>query len=285
MENRFAAEGNRASIGPAITMGEADAMELGLEGKVAIVTGASRGIGAGIARELAAEGCHLVLAARSGEALHALAAELGGGNRRVLAHPADLTKPDAPAHLVAAAVAEFGRIDLVVCNAGATKRGDFLALSEADWADGFGLKFFAHVRLVRAAWPHLATAGGSVVFIGGIGGRTPGAEFAIGGSVNAALLSLAKALADKGVADGVRVNVVNPGSVATDRLKGRIAGFVQQHGVDEAEALRRMVAEAGALRFGEPADIAGLVAFIASRRGRFLHGALIDIDGGQTKTL
>jgi 3-oxoacyl-[acyl-carrier protein] reductase len=284
MENQFIAEGNRASMATAETIAETSAMELGLEGKVAIVTGASRGIGDGIARELAAEGCRLVLAARSGEALRALAGELGG-DRRALAHEADLMEREAPARLVEAAMAAFGRVDLVVCNAGATKRGDFLALSETDWTDGFGLKFFAHVRLVRAAWPHLKSAEGSVVFIGGIGGRTPGAEFAIGGSVNAALLSLAKALADKGVADGVRVNVVNPGSVATDRLKGRIAAFVEQHGVDDAEALRRMVAEAGALRFGEPADIAGLVAFVASRRGRFLHGALIDIDGGQTKTL
>jgi NAD(P)-dependent dehydrogenase (short-subunit alcohol dehydrogenase family) len=260
-------------------------MELGLEGKVAIVTGASRGIGEGIARELAAEGCHLVLTARTGAALAGLARELGGGNRRIAVHEADLTRTEAPAQVVEAAIAEFGRVDLVVCNAGATKRGDFLALTDQDFADGFGLKYFAHVRLLRAAWPHLKKAEGGVVIISGVGGRTPGAEFTIGGSVNAALLSLGKALADKGVEDKVRVNVVNPGSVATDRLKGRIKAAMTRDGVGEAEALRRLVDEAGALRFGEPADIAGLVAYIASARGRFLHGALIDMDGGQTKTL
>jgi 3-oxoacyl-[acyl-carrier protein] reductase len=264
---------------------EENEMELGLEGKVAVVTGASRGIGAAIAAELAREGCDAVLAARTREGLEATAARVAEAGRRALVHAADLREPAAPAALVEEAIARLGRIDLVVCNAGATKRGDFAELSDEDWADGFALKFSAHRRLVRAAWPHLARAKGTVVFISGIGGRTPGAEFTIGGSVNAAILSLAKALTDKGIDDGVRVNVVNPGSVATDRLKARIAAFVRQHGVDEAEARRRMVRAAGAAGFGEPEDIAGLVAFIASRRGRFLDGAIIDMDGGQTKTI
>jgi 3-oxoacyl-[acyl-carrier protein] reductase len=260
-------------------------MGLELEGKVAIVTGASRGIGAAIAVELAREGCDVVLAARTREGLEATAAAVEKAGRCGLIHVADLRDPAVPAALVGAAASRFGRLDLIVCNAGATKRGDFLALSEEDWADGFALKFTAHRRLAHAAWPHLARAGGAITFISGIGGRTPGAEFTIGGSVNAAILSLAKALTDRGIPDGIRVNVVNPGSVATDRLKGRIAAFAQKHGVDEAEALRRMVREAGALRFGEPEDIAGLVAFIASGRGRFLNGAIIDMDGGQTKTI
>jgi 3-oxoacyl-[acyl-carrier protein] reductase len=260
-------------------------MELGLEGKVAIVTGASRGIGAAIAAELAQEGCDIVLAARTREGLEATAARVEKAHRRALVHVADLRESAAPAALAQAAAKAFGRIDLVVCNAGATKRGDFLALTDEDWADGFALKFTAHRRLVRAAWQDLARAKGSIAFISGIGGRTPGAEFTIGGSVNAAILSLAKALTDKGIEDGIRVNVVNPGSVATDRLKSRIAAFVQKHELDEAEARRRMVREAGAAEFGEPEDIAGLVAFIASRRGRFLNGAIIDMDGGQTKTM
>jgi NAD(P)-dependent dehydrogenase (short-subunit alcohol dehydrogenase family) len=260
-------------------------MELKLEGKVAIVTGASRGIGAAIARELAQEGCDVALAARSGDELERLAAELRQKGRRALAHVADLRAPEAAGRLVDAVVGEFGRVDLVVANAGATRRGDFLALTDADWADGFALKFFGHVRLIRASWPLLKAKGGSVVVISGIGGRTPGAEFTIGGSVNAALLSLTKALADKGVADGVRVNCISPGNVATDRLTKRIRAVADAGRIGEDEALRRMVVEAGTLRFGEVADIAGLVAYIASERGRFLHGALIDMDGGQTKTI
>ena len=104
----------------------------------------------------------------------------------------------------------IGRLDLLVNNAGATKRGDFLALSDSDWADGFALKFFGAMRLSRAAWPHLCSSSGTIVNIVGIGGRTGQAEFAIGGAVNAALLNLTKVLADRGVKDGVRVNAINP---------------------------------------------------------------------------
>jgi 3-oxoacyl-[acyl-carrier protein] reductase len=260
-------------------------MELGLRGKVAIVTGASRGIGAAIAAELAAEGCDVALAARTREGLEATAGRVAEAGRQALVHVADLRETATPADVVEAAIARFGRLDLVVCNAGATKRGDFLALSEEDWADGYALKFTAHRRLARAAWPHLAGAAGTLIFIVGIGGRTPGAEFAIGGSVNAALLSLAKALTDKGIAEGVRVNVVNPGAVATDRLKIRIRALAQRLGIGEEEARAQMVKDSGAAGFGEPEDIAALVAFAASPRGRFLNGAIIDMDGGQTKTL
>ncbi len=178
-----------------------------------------------------------------------------------------------------------GRIDILVNNAGATKRGDFLQLNDEEWMDGYALKLFGAVRLTRAAWPHLKTAGGSVVNIAGVGGRTPGAQFTIGGSVNAALLSLTKALADLGVGDGVQVNAINPGSVRTDRLQKRLEAAAKEHGGDLDTAAARMVQQARITRFGEPEDIAGLVAFIVGPQGCWLQGALIDMDGGQTKTL
>ncbi|HUN45496.1 MAG TPA: SDR family oxidoreductase [Stellaceae bacterium] len=259
-------------------------MELNLAGKVAIVTGASRGIGAAIAQELAREGCSVVLASRSAEDLKARAKEIGDASR-VEVHPSDLREPAAPAALVAATIARFGRLDIVVCNAGATKRGDFLALTDADWQDGFALKFFAHTRLAKAAWPHLRERKGSVVLISGVGGRTPGAEFTIGGSVNAAVQSFGKALADRGAADGVQVNTVNPGDIRTDRFDRRLKAAMQSWGVDAREAEKRMVAEESLTRIGEPADVANLVSFIVSPRGSYLHGALIDIDGGKTKTM
>src|SRR5471032_2256119 len=112
-------------------------MALSLMGKVAVVTGASRGIGAEIARELAREGCAVALAARSGDDLRARAAEIESAGGQAITHVADLRESAAPVALVEAALAAFGRIDIVVANAGATKRGDFLALSDADWQDGF----------------------------------------------------------------------------------------------------------------------------------------------------
>jgi 3-oxoacyl-[acyl-carrier protein] reductase len=260
-------------------------MDLNLSGRTAIVTGASRGIGAEIARELGREGCRVVLSARDAATLNARVQEIKALGADTIAHPSDLREPEAPAALVKAALDAFGKIDIVVANAGATKRGDFLALTDADWADGFALKLFGHVRLLRSAWPALAAAHGAVVIISGAGGRTPGPEFTIGGSVNAALLSFTKALADRGIADQVRVNVVCPGNVRTDRLAARIRDKARSLGGDEAAAMRAMVAEAKSMRIGEPIDIAQLVAFVASPRASYLHGARVDMDGGQTKTL
>src|SRR6185436_16642664 len=150
---------------------------------------------------------------------------------------------------------------------------------------GFALKFFGAVRLARAAWPFLKQTRGSLINIAGIGGRTPGAQFTIGGSVNAALLSFTKALADLGISDGVQVNAINPGSVRTDRLQKRIAAYAKKLGVDTEKAASDMIQRASITRFGEPQEIAELVAFIVSPHGRWLHGALIDMDGGQTKTI
>jgi 3-oxoacyl-[acyl-carrier protein] reductase len=260
-------------------------VDLNLSGKVALVTGASRGIGREIASRLADEGMTIAITARDEARLRDLAAEVEGRGGRVLVHATDLSDPAAPAAFAAATVERFGRIDLVVNNAGATKRGDFLTLSEQGWSDGFGLKFFAAVRLCRAAWPHLVASHGSVVNIVGVGGRTGSAEFTIGGSVNSAVLNLTKCLADRGVKDGVRVNAINPGSIRTDRLATRIRTLASEKGITEEEACQEMTARMGVARFGEPGEIADAVAFLASDRAAYIQGAVLDIDGGLTRTL
>ena len=147
-----------------------------LQNKVALVTGASRGIGRGIALELAAAGCDLLLAARDRDALEASAQSIRSLARRAEIHGADLRGDGEPAQLASLAKDRFGRLDILVNNAGANRRGDFFALTDADWAVGFDLKFFAQVRLCREAWPLLKEAGGSIVAIAGIGGRAPVAK-------------------------------------------------------------------------------------------------------------
>jgi 3-oxoacyl-[acyl-carrier protein] reductase len=256
-----------------------------LEGKVAIVSGASRGIGRAIALELAARGACCVLCARAPETLHAAVQEIAAAGRQADGIALDLRHPEAPARLVAFALDRFKKLDIVVNNAGATRRGDFLSLTDDDFLDGFALKYFGAVRLVRAAWPHLKRTSGSVLNIVGVGGRTPGAAFAIGGSVNAALLSLTKALAALGVTDGVQVNAINPGAIRTDRLKKRLNEVSARDGIDLPSAERRFVAGEHVTRIGEPADIAHLAAFVVGPEGRFLQGSLIDMDGGATRTI
>jgi 3-oxoacyl-[acyl-carrier protein] reductase len=253
--------------------------------KTAIVTGASRGIGLAIAKRLAQDGARIVLCARDVELLGAgvRAIEADGGSAGFI--PLDLREPTAGAALVDFALQRFGSIDILVNNAGATKRGDFESLTDDEWADGFALKFFGAVRATRAAWPHLKKTGGSVLNISGSGGRTPGAQFAIGGSVNAALLSFTKALAEQGIIDGIQVNAVNPGLVRTDRFLNRLALFAAQRGLNFAAAEAAIVQEEKSVRVGEPLDIAHLAAFIVSPQGRYLQGSLIDMDGGSTKTI
>lgn len=257
-------------------------MDLQLTNRVAIITGASRGIGRSIAQRLSTEGMHLVVAARSRELLDEVATSCVSD---VLPVAIDLRDEDAPQRLIDIATDHFGRIDVLVNNAGATKRGDFLELTESDWRDGFGLKFFSTVRCTRAAWPHLKAGNGSVVNIAGIGGRTGDAEFAIGGSVNAAILNLTKALADRGIKDGIRVNAINPGSIATDRLQTRLKLFAAEKNISLAEAAREMALKLGIARFGTPDEIAQAVAFLASPAAVFCQGSIVDVDGGQTRTL
>ena len=257
-------------------------MELDLANKVAIVTGASRGIGRAIAEALSQERMRLVLAARSGELLKEVAQSC---NAESVTFEADLRDVNAPQKLVALAVEKFGGIDLLVNNAGATKRGDFLQLTEEDWRDGFALKFYCAVGCSRAAWPHLVKARGSIVNIVGVGGRTGSADFAVGGAVNAALLNLTKVLADRGMKDGVRVNAINPGAIATDRLNTRINKLAGEGGIGFDEASSRMAEQLGVRRFGEPAEIAAAVAFLASDKAGYCQGTVLDVDGGQTKTL
>ncbi|MDB4967261.1 MAG: family oxidoreductase [Myxococcales bacterium] len=260
-------------------------MDLALEGKTALVTGGSRGIGRAIALALARQGMNVALAARDEAALRSVAAEARAAGAGAHVHACDLREAAEPARFVAAAAQAFGRIDLVVANAGATKRGDFFALGDEDFADGFALKYFAHVRLVRAAWPHLVRGGGSVVHIGGIGGKTPGAEFTVGGSVNAAVTAFAKAMAERGIHDGVRVCVVNPGSIATDRLRTRIQALAAAEGLDEAAAAGAMARRLGIARFGTPEEVAAVVLFLASAPAAYVQGAVLDVDGGATRTI
>ncbi len=260
-------------------------MDLQLNGKVALITGGSRGIGRGIALTLAKAGCTVALTARDQAALDKAASEVERAGGKAMVFAADLLRDGAAGALTEAVQQKAGRLDILVNNAGAVKRGSLFALTEKDWHDGFGLKFFAHVWLSRAVWPLLKASGGSVVFISGIGARAPVADYMIGAAVIGASHAFMKALAELGKRDGVQVLAVNPGSVDTDRFRHRLAIIMKRTGLDEAAAIEHHRRELDITRFGSPADIGALVAFAVSPHGRWLHGTGIDIDGGQVDPL
>jgi len=261
-----------------------------LGSKVAVVTGAGKGIGLAIARTLAARGAHVVGASRRpGSALHELP-----GPGRVLTVAADLTDPDAAERLVTTAVEEFGGLDIVVNNVGSVgdaPHGSFLDVTDAQWRDAFERNVLTAVRVSRAALPHMTAGGGAIVNIGSINASLPNPSIVDYAATKAALASLTKTLSMEFAPQGVRVNGVSPGPVRTPlwtedgALADRIAAAM---GTDRESAMAGMVAGLGGLsldRFAEPSEIAELVAFLVSPRASYITGSDIVIDGGLLKTL
>ncbi len=261
-------------------------MDLELHGKVALVTGASRGIGAAIARELGGQGVALFLTATSEADLGAVADEVRHSTgAKVGICRADLRSIGSEQNVVGAAASMFGRLDILVNCAGATRSGHVFELADDDWHTAFEVKFHGTLRTSRAAWPHLRAARGCIVNIAGNTARSGRADHAINGAVNAALLNLTKALADLGRRDGVRVNAINPGRFKTRRLATALDRIAREEGTDRQAAADRLLASSGIERFGDPSEIAWLVAYLASSRAAFIQGAIIDIDGGETRAV
>jgi NAD(P)-dependent dehydrogenase (short-subunit alcohol dehydrogenase family) len=260
-------------------------MELGLDGKVAIVTGGSKGIGRAAALGFLNEGAAVLVCARGRDALDETVAAAGHAAReRIDAIAADLTEADAIRRVAARCLERFGRVDILVNNAGSARTGDFLTLTDEAWMADWTLKFFGYVRMAREVLPHMKRQrAGVIVNVIGAAALGPRASYMIGGAANAALNHFTKALADEGAADGVRVVGINPGPILTERLlkiRGGIAPATA--GQPDDDAFRKMTPLG---RVGRAEEVADLVLFLASERAAFIHGANITIDGGATKGL
>ena len=257
-------------------------MDLGLHGKVAIVTGASRGIGQGIARSLAAEGCRLVICARGAEALEATAEMLRAQGAEVVALTLDVTQPEAGTRLVQTALERFGRVDILVGNAGGNRRGHFEETSEDDWSALIELNLRAHLRCARAVIPVMKQqGGGAIVFIASIFGREAGGPgLSIYNSTKSALISAAKILALELAPHNIRVNTVAPGSI---RFPG---GSWDRRMREDPEGTRQFIAQNIPMgRFGTVEEVADVVTFLVSERARWVTGACLNVDGGQSRSL
>jgi 3-oxoacyl-[acyl-carrier protein] reductase len=257
-------------------------MDLGLNGKTAIVTGASRGIGKAIALGLAAEKCNLVICARGEEALEAAAEEMRAAGVRVETLALDASDPDAGERLAAGAVDATGRLDVLVNNIGGNRRGSFADLADDDWRDLIELNFMSHVRASRAAIPAIKASGGGVIlFVSSIFGREAGGKgLALYNTTKSALISVAKIMALELAAEGIRVNSVAPGSI---RHPG---GSWDRRCIEDPEAMAEFVARNLPIaRFGSAEEVADVVTFLASERASLVTGACLNVDGGQSHSL
>jgi NAD(P)-dependent dehydrogenase (short-subunit alcohol dehydrogenase family) len=255
-------------------------LELGLQGRRALVTGGSKGIGYAIAEELLREGAAVAVCARHAEELSSAARELEKLGAPVVARVADVTQAAEVEELVETAAGQLGGLDILVNNAGRAHPGTFATLRDQDFQADLEVKLFSQVRCSRAALPHLRRGGaGTIININAIYGRQPDPAFFATTVDRAACLALSKALAMELGREGIRVNSVNIGFVRTPqwenihRLRAPELGLEQfLAGVAEPEVPLG--------RFGEPGEVAGLVAFLASSRASYISGASIDVSGG-----
>lgn len=256
-----------------------------MEKKIAIVTGASRGIGRATAIRLAQNFGGVVIAARDAELLKTTAKDVNAVGAESLDICVDLRDPAAAEAVVAKTLDRFGRIDAVVNIAGAVPQIDVLEMTDAQWDDGFALKLHGARRLAIRAWDALKATRGAVIFTSGNSAEAPKSGFAAVATVNAAIVAMAKAFADRGIGDGVRVNSVLPGPVMTDRRRSYMEKYAASHGMTVEDALEKFPELAGITRYGKPDDIAELMAFILSPAGEWLIGAALRMDGGEVKGL
>ena len=252
---------------------------------VAIVTGASQGIGQAAAIRLARDFSALVLVARNRAHLEQTAEAVRAAGAEVLIIDADLGEPEAAQSIVDQTLATFGRIDALLNIAGAVPQVDLFEMTDAQWEDGLALKLPGARRLTIAAWPALKETKGSVVLMSGNSALFPKAPYAAVGTINAAIVAMAKAFSDRGIADGVQVNSVLPGPVMTGRRRSYLAHWAPLHNMTVAEATANFPKEAGIARYGEPEEIAELMAFLVSPGARWLTGSTLRMDGGEVKSI
>jgi NAD(P)-dependent dehydrogenase (short-subunit alcohol dehydrogenase family) len=257
-------------------------MDLGLTGKVAIVTGGTQGIGRATALTLAREGAAVAIAARGQERLDRTAAEIRAAGGQVAAIRADVSQAADCERVVAEAVKAFGRLDILVNNAGTSATGEFAAASDAVWQADFDLKLFAAIRLARLAIPHMKRQGGGrIVNLTNIGAKQPRAKSMPTTVTRAAGLAFTKALSKELAPDNILVNTVCIGLVRAGQHEARAA----RQGVDLEQLYAAMGKDIPLGRVGRAEEVANVIAFLASDAASFVSGTSVNLDGGASAVL
>jgi 3-oxoacyl-[acyl-carrier protein] reductase len=254
-----------------------------MKSNVAIITGASQGIGRATALRLARDFSSLVLAARNGDSLREVAKAVDQAGAEALPLALDLREPAADKMLVDETLKRCGRIDALINIAGAVPQIDLLEMTDAQWDDGMALKLHGARRITIHAWNALKESKGSVVFTSGNSAQAPQSSYAAVATINAAIVAMARAFAERGIKDGVQVNSVLPGPVLTNRRKTYMEKYAPAHNMTFDEAMQKFPTEAGISRYGRPEEIAELMAFLVSPQSKWMTGSALRMDGGEIK--
>jgi len=260
-------------------------MELGLTGKNVLITGGSKGIGRACARLFAEEGANVTINARNPGTLEAAVAEIDAlGSGMVAAFPGDMTQWGDVERVVDRAIEAMGSIDVLITCAGSSPGGLIEDLTEDDWDASLSLKFMGYVRAMKAVLPHMSERGsGAVVLVVGNDGIKPTYWETTAGAANAAGINVASSMAEQYGPRGIRVNTVNPGPVDTERWDGLEKAMARDMGITQDQAHEFAVSSIPLGRIARAAEVADLVAFLASERASFINGAHVVIDGAQRK--
>jgi 3-oxoacyl-[acyl-carrier protein] reductase len=250
---------------------------------VAVVTGASQGIGRAAALRLARDFSAVVLVARDKKNLETAASEITLVGAKAMVFAIDLRLPQSAETVIKGTLERFGRIDALLNIAGAVPQIDLFQMTDAQWDDGMALKFHGARRLTIQAWDALMASNGSVVLMSGSAALDPKPGNAAVAAINAAINALAKAFAEQGIKDGVQVNSVSPGAVMTGRRQAFFEKWAPGHNLTVEEAIKKFPKQAGLTRFGKPEEIADLMSYLVSPAAKWMTGASVRMDGGETK--
>jgi 3-oxoacyl-[acyl-carrier protein] reductase len=254
-----------------------------MKNTVAVVTGASQGIGRSTAIRLARDFAAVVLAARNGEALDEVAEAVKQAGAEPLIFAIDLSEVEAATTIVEGTLQKFGRIDALLNIAGAVPQIDLFEMTDEQWKAGMELKLHGARRLTVRAWDALKQAKGSVVFMSGSAALDPKPAFAAVAATNAAIIALAKAFAEQGIKDDVQVNSIVPGAVMTGRRRSFLEKWALAHNMSVEDATKKFPEEAGISRYGQPEEIAELLGFMVSPAAKWMTGTSVRMDGGEVK--